>query len=220
MPKRNMARQRRGKRAHQQKKQPYAKPDGGSRNNNNNSDDDGRKKIFGPDEVETDPHRISQRQKQIGYGKNTEGYARYIKLVPRHQRSRDHGEHPQTPNVRKKMSKRGFQGLVRVWRKALHRWDPEEDEVVVMTKKAEEEDEEQAEDVTSTPASSMSAETAASSTAAAAAAASPVDEVANAVAFLDQSTLDAFGLSRAELRAAALDDPELLQLLRSQMLED
>ena len=32
---------------------------------------------------ETDDHRISQRQKQIDYGKNTLGYERYTECIPR-----------------------------------------------------------------------------------------------------------------------------------------
>ncbi|KAH9318255.1 hypothetical protein KI387_020024, partial [Taxus chinensis] len=31
---------------------------------------------------ETDAHRLSQRQKQIDYGRNTLGYEHYVKLVP------------------------------------------------------------------------------------------------------------------------------------------
>lgn len=37
----------------------------------------------GPLTVEADPHRLSQRQKQVDYGKNTLGYDRYIQLVPK-----------------------------------------------------------------------------------------------------------------------------------------
>ncbi len=33
--------------------------------------------------VESDPHRLCQRQKQIDYGKNTLGYERYTEMVPR-----------------------------------------------------------------------------------------------------------------------------------------
>lgn len=33
--------------------------------------------------VETDPHRLVQRQKQIDFGKNTVGYENYIKAVPK-----------------------------------------------------------------------------------------------------------------------------------------
>ena len=32
---------------------------------------------------ETDPRRLEQRQKQIDFGKNTRGYARYVAAVPR-----------------------------------------------------------------------------------------------------------------------------------------
>lgn len=234
-----MGRHRRAKRARKQKKQPYTLPDGGGRGGRggkggNGRNNNGCKKVFAPSEVETDPHRISQRQKQIDYGKNTEGYARYIKLVPRDQRSHDHGEHPRTPNVRQKMAKRSFQGLVRAWRRALHRWDPKEQE--------EEDTPTTAAPVPPPPpppvvpsvsghdsyshpspdggAAAADVDMSASASISVAAPASPVDGIALAVAALDQSTLDAFGLSRAELREAARDDPELLHLLRSQMADD
>lgn len=35
------------------------------------------------DERETDEARITQRQKQISFGKNTKGYTNYIKIVPK-----------------------------------------------------------------------------------------------------------------------------------------
>jgi len=35
--------------------------------------------------VESDPHRLCQRQKQIDYGKNTLGYERYTEMVPRYE---------------------------------------------------------------------------------------------------------------------------------------
>ncbi|CAM9677089.1 unnamed protein product [Chrysoparadoxa australica] len=72
--------------------------------------------------VETDPHRLEQRQKQIDYGKNTEGYQRYIKCVPK-KRRRYHVD-PVTPDKTKACSKRQFDGLIRVWRRKLHDWDP------------------------------------------------------------------------------------------------
>ena len=39
-----------------------------------------------PREKERDPHRLSQRLKQIEYGKNTTGYARYRKMVKKSER--------------------------------------------------------------------------------------------------------------------------------------
>ena len=33
---------------------------------------------------ETDPHRISQRQRQIDFGKNTIGYQRYLEQYPKY----------------------------------------------------------------------------------------------------------------------------------------
>lgn len=69
------------------------------------------------------PHRIAQRQKQIDMGKNTNGYRAYVKLVPRLQREK--GD-PMTPNKYKPCSTRSWQGQIRVWRCALHKYDPPE----------------------------------------------------------------------------------------------
>ena len=43
-------------------------------------------------EKETDPRRPSQRRKEIAYGKNTLGYERYLRMVPKEKRRhpRDH----------------------------------------------------------------------------------------------------------------------------------
>ncbi|KAG7397566.1 hypothetical protein PHYBOEH_000499 [Phytophthora boehmeriae] len=76
------------------------------------------------DEKETDPHRLAQRQKQIDYGKNTIGYDRYCAQVPRH--ARRPGKHPMTPDKTARMGKKVFDGVVRKWRQALHKYDPPE----------------------------------------------------------------------------------------------
>lgn len=78
--------------------------------------------------VETDIHRMAQRQKLIDYGKNTLAYANYIKNVPRHERvqSESLGRCPMTPRKDQLSSKRGFDGQIRVWRKLLHEyWNPD-----------------------------------------------------------------------------------------------
>eukprot|EP01018_Ginkgo_biloba_P035705 Gb_35891 [translate_table: standard] len=73
------------------------------------------------EKLETDAHRLSQRQKQIDYGKNTLGYERYMELVPRKQRK---GSDPQTPDMNQACSKRRWDGRVRQWRRLLHAFDP------------------------------------------------------------------------------------------------
>uniref|UniRef100_A0A182PPZ8 Histone RNA hairpin-binding protein RNA-binding domain-containing protein n=1 Tax=Anopheles epiroticus TaxID=199890 RepID=A0A182PPZ8_9DIPT len=75
-------------------------------------------------EYETDEAVLARRQKQIDYGKNTLGYENYIQQVPRHARTKDH---PMTPQKTLKYSRRAWDGLVRVWRKKLHCFDPDGD---------------------------------------------------------------------------------------------
>lgn len=74
-------------------------------------------------ERETCPKKLSSRQKQIDYGKNTTGYALYTAQIPRNQRKR--GDHPWTPNKHQICSKRSWDGQVRKWRRALHKFDPD-----------------------------------------------------------------------------------------------
>jgi len=72
--------------------------------------------------VESDQHKLCQRQKQIDYGKNTLGYERYLELVPRKQRKKY--VHPQTPDIKQVCSKRSWDGQVKKWRRRLHEFDP------------------------------------------------------------------------------------------------
>ena len=78
-------------------------------------------------ERETDPRRLSQRRKEIAYGKNTLGYERYLRMVPKEKR-RHPRDHPPTPDPTRKYSKRQFDGIVRAWRRKLHDWDPPKSE--------------------------------------------------------------------------------------------
>eukprot|EP01120_Amphizonella_sp_Union-15-10_P010261 TRINITY_DN4086_c0_g1_i1.p1 TRINITY_DN4086_c0_g1~~TRINITY_DN4086_c0_g1_i1.p1 ORF type:complete len:339 (+),score=65.30 TRINITY_DN4086_c0_g1_i1:83-1099(+) len=71
-------------------------------------------------DLETDDRRLEQRQKQIEYGYNTEGYKNYMLLVPKTRR-RD--GMPKTPEKKQKCSKRSWDGQIRKWRRQLHEWD-------------------------------------------------------------------------------------------------
>jgi hypothetical protein len=73
--------------------------------------------------IETDPHKLKQRAKQIEFGKNTIGYQNYTNRVPRRSRVPGNKSHPVTPRINKVVSKRNFDGQVRAWRRALHQWD-------------------------------------------------------------------------------------------------
>lgn len=71
---------------------------------------------------ETDQAKIQQRLKQIGFGKNTVGYDNYIRAVPESKR-KGYAEHPRTPDAYEKVSKRMFDGRIKAWRRAIHKWD-------------------------------------------------------------------------------------------------
>ena len=91
---------------------------------------EGRRAPGAPKPKETDEHKLKQRQRQIDYGKNTLGYARYLELVDKSARK---AGDIWTPDIHASMSKRAFDGCVRKWRRLLHAYDPpvEDDEEIV-----------------------------------------------------------------------------------------
>jgi len=66
----------------------------------------------------------NRRIKQIQMGKKTLGYKNYTRLVPKSKRGRlRRAKRIFTPEHGRKISKRRFQGQMKIWRKQLHAWD-------------------------------------------------------------------------------------------------
>jgi len=68
----------------------------------------------------TNTQRLQRREKQIKFGKATEGYLNYVRLVPKHKRGPND---PVTPDLAISSSKRSFDKITRQWRRQLHAWD-------------------------------------------------------------------------------------------------
>jgi len=71
-------------------------------------------------------HRMQQRKRMIEKGKNTVGYDEYIRRVSKSQRKPRSLKYPTTPDHTDDIPNKRWLGLVRVWRKSLHQFDPPE----------------------------------------------------------------------------------------------
>lgn len=71
-------------------------------------------------------NKILKRRKMISYGKNTVGYDEYLKKIPKNKRKPRCPDHPVTPDATRDIPWKRFHGLVRSWRRALHKYDPED----------------------------------------------------------------------------------------------
>ncbi|CAF1569175.1 unnamed protein product [Rotaria sp. Silwood1] len=67
--------------------------------------------------IECCPKELLRRQKEISKGKLSKIYENYILNIPRKYRMR---QHPRTPCKYAKMSRRGFDGAIKAWRRKLH----------------------------------------------------------------------------------------------------
>lgn len=69
-------------------------------------------------------HKIEQRRKAIGKGKNTIGYDIYSRTVKKEKRHKRSMITPTTPDHTLDIPNKRWNGMVKSWRKALHRYDP------------------------------------------------------------------------------------------------
>eukprot|EP01007_Sphenomonas_quadrangularis_P001571 NODE_256_length_1726_cov_438.782349_g191_i0.p1 GENE.NODE_256_length_1726_cov_438.782349_g191_i0~~NODE_256_length_1726_cov_438.782349_g191_i0.p1 ORF type:complete len:363 (+),score=29.30 NODE_256_length_1726_cov_438.782349_g191_i0:125-1213(+) len=80
------------------------------------------KKRDKPKDVESDPHRLEQRMKQIQYGENTDGHRNFRRIMEKEPWLL-RGCVPIQPSVLQKCSKRSWDGQIRKWRRMLHMYD-------------------------------------------------------------------------------------------------
>lgn len=73
--------------------------------------------------IPEEDRRMLQRQRAVLKGKNTVGYDAYTGQVKKHERSI---RHPRTPDHTLDIPNRRWLGLVKSWRIALHKYDPED----------------------------------------------------------------------------------------------
>ncbi|CAF1032566.1 unnamed protein product [Adineta steineri] len=70
--------------------------------------------------IECCPKELLRRQKEISKGKLSNAYQNYISTILRKCRTR---RHPRTPCKYAKMSRRGFDGSIKAWRRKLHEFN-------------------------------------------------------------------------------------------------
>lgn len=79
--------------------------------------------------IETDPHRLAQRQQQLEAVKKKDVYQCYITELPKSKRiySLRYTGHPRTPDIYVYRSNRSFKGVISEWNRLLHRWNYDRD---------------------------------------------------------------------------------------------
>ncbi|KAL3923832.1 MAG: hypothetical protein SGARI_006142, partial [Bacillariaceae sp.] len=76
--------------------------------------------------VEQHAHKMQQRHKAIQKGKNTIGYEIYCNKVPKKKRLKRSMDTPSTPDHTLDIPNKKWNGMVKAWRVALHKYDPKD----------------------------------------------------------------------------------------------